>query len=80
MAVLLPDLVYVDGAFRRDVGVEYDRETGLITRTGTLQEMGSRVTDVERLPARALLPGFVNAHSHAFQRAIRGHTQWRPAD
>jgi len=33
----------------------------------------------ERLPGRALLPGFVNAHSHAFQRLIRGRTQWRPA-
>ena len=80
MAVLLPDLAYVDGAFRRDVAVEYDRETGLVTRTGTLQELGSGAHVVERLPARALMPGFVNAHSHAFQRAIRGHTQWRPAD
>ncbi len=34
---------------------------------------------VERLPGRALLPGFVNAHSHAFQRLIRGRMQWRPA-
>jgi len=34
---------------------------------------------VERLPGRALLPGFVNAHSHAFQRVIRGRTQWRSA-
>lgn len=34
---------------------------------------------VERLPGRALLPGFVNAHSHAFQRLIRGRTQWKPA-
>ena len=25
-----------------------------------------------------LLPGNVNAHSHAFQRAIRGWTQWKP--
>jgi formimidoylglutamate deiminase len=24
------------------------------------------------------MPGFVNAHSHAFQRLIRGRTQWRP--
>ncbi|MFW6079348.1 MAG: formimidoylglutamate deiminase [Gemmatimonadota bacterium] len=35
---------------------------------------------IERLPGRALLPGFVNAHSHAFQRLIRGRTQWKPAD
>jgi formimidoylglutamate deiminase len=34
---------------------------------------------VVALPGRALLPGFVNAHSHAFQRLIRGRTQTRPA-
>ena len=80
MPVLLPDLVYLDGEFKRDVAVEYDRESGLITRTGTLRELAPAPDAVERVPARALMPGFVNAHSHAFQRAIRGHTQWRPTD
>ncbi len=32
-----------------------------------------------RLPGRALLPGMVNAHSHAFQRVIRGRTEYRTA-
>lgn len=32
-----------------------------------------------RLPRRALLPGFVNAHSHAFQRGLRGHGESFPA-
>ncbi len=32
------------------------------------------------LPGRALLPGFVNAHSHAFQRGLRGHVQWARGD
>jgi formimidoylglutamate deiminase len=30
-----------------------------------------------RLPGRAMLPGMVNAHSHAFQRVIRGRTEYR---
>lgn len=30
------------------------------------------------LPGRLLIPGLVNAHSHAFQRAFRGHVQHRP--
>ncbi len=29
------------------------------------------------LPRRAMLPGLVNAHSHAFQRVIRGKTEFR---
>lgn len=29
---------------------------------------------------RLVLPGLVNAHSHAFQRAFRGHVQWRSAE
>jgi len=32
-----------------------------------------------RLPGRAMLPGMVNAHSHAFQRVIRGRTEYRGA-
>jgi formimidoylglutamate deiminase len=32
-----------------------------------------------RLSNRALLPGMVNAHSHAFQRVIRGRTEYRSA-
>jgi len=31
------------------------------------------------LRGRALLPGMVNAHSHAFQRVIRGRTEYRGA-
>ena len=29
------------------------------------------------LPGKALLPGFVNAHSHSFQRLIRGRAESR---
>ena len=33
-----------------------------------------------QLNNRALLPGLVNAHSHAFQRVIRGRTEYRTAN
>jgi len=33
--------------------------------------------EVERLAGKLLLPGLVNAHSHAFQRLIRGRTEGR---
>ena len=31
-----------------------------------------------RLRGKVLLPGFVNAHSHSFQRLMRGRTEYRP--
>lgn len=37
-------------------------------------------TDVTDLGDVVLAPGQVNAHSHAFQRAIRGRTEYVPAD
>ena len=37
----------------------------------------SKAPDAIRLKRRALLPGMVNAHSHAFQRIIRGRTEHR---
>ena len=37
------------------------------------------LNDAQRLRGRAILPGLVNAHSHAFQRLIRGRTEHRTA-
>ncbi len=73
--LLLPDLLWDGSAWRRESGIELDGE-------GTIVEIRSpEVSDaVEKLPGRALLPGFINAHSHAFQRALRGRTQARSED
>lgn len=60
---LLPDFVFDAHGAREGVGVTV--EDGLIVEVGP-------VTDAERLPGRALAPGFVNDHSHAFQRGLRG--------
>lgn len=38
---------------------------------GRIVEVGL-ATDGERMPGRAIAPGFVNDHSHAFQRGLRG--------
>lgn len=67
-AVLLrPDFVLVDGALREgvQVAVRGDRIVAIGPSEGPVN-----------LPNRAILPGFVNAHSHAFQRGLRGHVQW----
>lgn len=69
----LPDLIYVDGRFQRDVALVCD-EAGRIKRLARAGELSCRIV---RLKNRALLPGLVNAHSHAFQRVIRGRTERR---
>lgn len=61
------DLTWVDGRFQRDVRVAVDT-AGRIEAVGALD---GNVT--QQLKGKALLPGFVNAHSHAFQRGLRGH-------
>ncbi len=48
------------------IGVEGDRITGVTTGTAP-------APDAQRL-AGLTLPGFANAHSHAFHRALRGRT------
>ncbi|HKU74596.1 MAG TPA: formimidoylglutamate deiminase [Pyrinomonadaceae bacterium] len=67
----LPDLIYTDGRFQSD--------RALVCDGGKIVEIveGTQAPDAIRLKRRALLPGMVNAHSHAFQRVIRGRTEHR---
>ena len=62
-------MTWVDGAFEPNVQVVLS-ETGLIEQVGYLDRKPTL-----RLPGRALLPGMVSAHSHAFQRGLRGFTE-----
>lgn len=70
----LPDLIYRDGRFEHDAALVCDASGRIkrVARSGDVKE-----TKVVRLKGRALLPGLVNAHSHAFQRVIRGRTEHR---
>ncbi len=54
-------------------GERFERGIQVLCRGDTIRHVGAlgRKVDV-RLRERALLPGFVNAHSHAFQRGLRG--------
>ena len=72
MELLLPDYVLVDGRIRDGVAVG-------IADDGTIASVGPPLpgAPVTRLHRRLLLPGFVNGHSHAFQRAIRGRSEYR---
>ncbi len=66
------DLTWTGAKFEADIQVE-------VTGAGTIGAVGrSEVPPTQRLEGRALLPGMVNAHSHAFQRGLRGRGESFP--
>jgi formimidoylglutamate deiminase len=71
--VLEADLTWVGSAMQAEVRVAID-PAGRISSVGP----GGAPT-TRRLRDIAILPGFVNAHSHAFQRALRGSGELFPA-
>jgi 5-methylthioadenosine/S-adenosylhomocysteine deaminase len=64
---LVPDLVLTPDGWQRDVAVAV--ADGRIT---SVAAAGSRRPDDVALRGRALLPGTVNTHCHAFQSLLRG--------
>ena len=70
--ILEADLTWIDGAFEPGIQVQIT-DDGVIGNVGRLGQTPSR-----RLRRRALVPGMINAHSHAFQRALRGHGETFP--
>src|ERR1700730_10455297 len=72
----LPDLIFTGGQFESGRALVCD-SSGIIDKIERVDEL----RDEKRilLPNRAMLPGMVNAHSHAFQRVLRGRTEHRSA-
>jgi formimidoylglutamate deiminase len=66
----LPDLLYTGGLFVAGTALVCDG-------SGKIVELTDQDHSVIPLKNQALLPGLVNAHSHAFQRVIRGRTEHR---
>lgn len=69
--LLQPEMLFWDGRMQAGLALELD-SAGLIVGARPPQSGET----VEPLPARALFPGLVNAHSHAFQRLLRGRTEY----
>lgn len=69
-----PELIYLNGSFRRNQALAC--EGGIVVGPQLAQSNQSST----QLNNRAILPGLVNAHSHAFQRVIRGRTEYRTAN
>src|SRR5256714_5448116 len=77
MIAWIPEMLYADGRFRSGVALVCD-DAGTIISIARVDELKDEKKI--NLPRRAMLPGMVNAHSHAFQRVIRGRTEYRATD
>src|SRR5438105_4796495 len=96
VTVFIPELLYMGGRFERGRVLVCDESGTVVAAPrleipdgfGAGENsfieaepgIGVRVGRIVRLRGRAMLPGLVNAHSHAFQRVIRGRTEYRSAN
>lgn len=69
-SAIAAELTWTDGRFERGVTVRVSADGAIAS-----VDRGPPPANAVRLARRALLPGFVNAHSHAFQRGLRPTTQ-----
>lgn len=77
--VIEADLTWIEGRFERGVRISIGadgRIAAIERQPGVHPSSSAPRRDLRR---RALLPGFVNAHSHAFQRGLRGRGESFPA-
>ena len=70
----LPDLLYTGGRFERGLALVSDAAGRIVKIAGADEVRNEKKV---RLSNRAMLPGMINAHSHAFQRVLRGRTEFR---
>jgi len=61
------------------IGTQFQPGVQVIVRQGKIERVGKLdLTPTRRLTGQALLPGMINAHSHAFQRGLRGKAETFP--
>ena len=70
--IIEAELTWTGERFERGVHIAVD-DSGHISAVGKLAG-----APTQRLPHRAILPGFVDVHSHAFQRGLRGRGETFP--
>jgi len=65
------DLTWIEGRFESGVRIEIDSD-------GRIGRIERGCDQAATHPGTAVLPGFINAHSHAFQRGLRGRGERFP--
>src|SRR6266404_4578643 len=73
----LPELIFTGGRFESGFALVCN-SSGTIVRLAGIDELKDEKKI--NLPNRALLPGMINSHSHAFQRVLRGRTEYRTSN
>src|SRR6266496_5126530 len=73
MLCLAPDYIYTPQGLQSHMLISIS-DDGRIVSISKQEALDTQKNEVEQLRGVALLPGFVNTHSHVFQRALRGHT------
>ncbi len=71
--IWLPDLLFTGSHLESGLALVADQQ-GRILR---ISRDPADFAAARRLPNRAILPGLVNTHSHAFHRVIRGRAEFR---
>ncbi|HEY1088076.1 MAG TPA: formimidoylglutamate deiminase [Archangium sp.] len=69
--VYLPEVLFAEGALHRGRALVVSDDGAVLPPSAASPD-----SKLVPLPGRLLTPGFVNGHSHAFQRAIRGRTEF----
>jgi formimidoylglutamate deiminase len=69
-----PELLYSQGAFISGSGVLVSEGGSVLAASNGAPTALAETVDLQ---GKALLPGFINAHSHSFQRLIRGKSESR---
>src|SRR5258708_14161576 len=70
----LPELIFTGGRFESGFALVCN-SSGTIVRLARVDELEEEKRI--NLSRRAMLPGAVNSHLHAFQRVLRGRTEFR---
>ncbi|KAL7072226.1 hypothetical protein ACQ4LE_009009 [Meloidogyne hapla] len=71
--IITSRLIWLDESFQENVFIKIDKEGKIEEIMKKDEKMNER--KIENFGEIALLPGFVNAHSHAFHRELRGLSQ-----
>jgi formimidoylglutamate deiminase len=80
MKYLAPEYVYTPDGLQSNMVIAIDDDGYFSSISPAESRVGAQFmalaapSEFIALPGIALLPGFVNVHSHVFQRALRGHT------